>query len=262
MAASNWGDLKARILTSIALMVIGGMGIWAGGMVFHLLVAVICGAMAWEMARMTSPQRPQDSLVIAGGVSLVILLWPGLPLGVMLIALLALAGGAAWRAKRYRGAVAGFVVMIVVAGLGLLMLRLNGGIAALLWLICVVIATDVLGYFAGRAIGGPKFWPRVSPKKTWSGTSAGWVGAALVGLLFMRPLGMGADLLLLSIGASMASQAGDLLESAYKRRCEVKDSSNLLPGHGGVWDRFDGMIGAALFVSVILALLFGTGFME
>jgi phosphatidate cytidylyltransferase len=121
----------------------------------------------------------------------------------------------------------------------------------MLWLVVVVVATDVLGYFAGRMIGGPKFWPRVSPKKTWAGTLFGWLGAALVGLGFMLYTGVGAGLIGVSVAVSMASQMGDIAESAIKRKMDVKDSSSLIPGHGGLLDRFDGMLGASLFLLLI-----------
>jgi phosphatidate cytidylyltransferase len=140
--------------------------------------------------------------------------------------------------------------------------RTDLGIAGMLWLICVVVATDVAGYFAGKAIGGPKFWPRVSPKKTWSGTAAGWIAAALVGIGFVLWGGFSPWMVLVSVLASFASQAGDLAESAIKRRAGVKDSSHLIPGHGGFMDRFDGMMGAALLLALLgqfLGLLPGIG---
>ena len=144
-----------------------------------------------------------------------------------------------------------FTVMILLAGFGLIQVRDEMGVGWMLWLVLVVVVTDVVGYFAGRAIGGPKFWPKVSPKKTWSGTAAGWVGAALVGLLFSINTGAGLQLIGISIAISMASQMGDIAESGMKRRLGVKDSSNLIPGHGGLMDRFDGMLGGALFLLVI-----------
>jgi phosphatidate cytidylyltransferase len=100
-------------------------------------------------------------------------------------------------------------------------------------------------------IGGPKFWPAVSPKKTWSGTAFGWLGAGLVGLIFAIYFGVGLQLIGVSIALSMASQMGDIAESGMKRKMGVKDSSSLIPGHGGLMDRFDGMLGAALFLLVI-----------
>lgn len=121
----------------------------------------------------------------------------------------------------------------------------------ILWLVALVIATDTAGYFAGKTIGGPKFWARISPKKTWAGTIAGWIAAALVGLLFG-----GVGLMVISALVAFASQMGDAAESALKRHTGIKDSSNLIPGHGGVFDRFDAMMGAALVVTVLNLLGF------
>jgi phosphatidate cytidylyltransferase len=118
--------------------------------------------------------------------------------------------------------------------------------------VLVVVVTDVAGYFAGRMIGGPKFWPAVSPKKTWSGTVAGWIGAARGG----RALCAGAagrDLPGFLSLVAFAGQMGDIAESALKRRAGVKDSSHLIPGHGGLLDRFDALIGAALLALMLLA---------
>jgi phosphatidate cytidylyltransferase len=144
-----------------------------------------------------------------------------------------------------------FALLIVVAGFGLLFQRDSFGFVWLAWLIVVVVATDVFGYFAGRMIGGPKFWPKVSPKKTWSGTAAGWFAAAAVGAAFMAGTGAGAEIIGVSVALSMASQVGDISESAVKRKMGVKDASTLIPGHGGVMDRFDGMLGASVFLLFI-----------
>ena len=124
------------------------------------------------------------------------------------------------------------------------------GPRGILVLVGIVVISDVAGYFAGRAFGGPKFWPKVSPKKTWSGTIAGWGGAAVVGGVFAMLTQAHVGLIGLSVAVSMASQLGDIAESAIKRRAGVKDSSNLIPGHGGLFDRFDGMLGAALFILI------------
>ena len=128
-----------------------------------------------------------------------------------------------------------------------------------LWLVLIVVVTDIAGYFGGRLIGGPKFWPAVSPKKTWSGTISGWVGAAVMsalvaGLFLPGQLPLTAFVLLAMV-LSLASQLGDIGESALKRRAGIKDSSNLLPGHGGVLDRFDGMIAVFALVLAIWAVL-------
>lgn len=125
-----------------------------------------------------------------------------------------------------------------------------------LWIMLVVWATDSGAYAAGRLIGGPKLIPRISPKKTWAGLAGGMLAAALVSLLFSPFIeGWGSPLLLL-LGALLAfvAQVGDFLESGVKRHYGVKDASRLIPGHGGLLDRVDGLLMASLFMGVLLAL--------
>jgi phosphatidate cytidylyltransferase len=153
--------------------------------------------------------------------------------------------------RRDRRIAAAYAAAIMVAGFGLVYLRESIGTAGILWLVTVVVASDVAGYFAGRSLGGPKFWPAVSPKKTWSGTVAGWIGAAMVGLGFVLAGHGGWALVLLSPVVAFAGQMGDVVESWLKRRAGVKDSSHLIPGHGGLLDRFDALIGATVVVMLI-----------
>jgi phosphatidate cytidylyltransferase len=139
------------------------------------------------------------------------------------------------------------------------------GFVALLFVLAVVWATDIGGYFAGRGIGGPKLWPTVSPKKTWAGAIGGFTASLAVALLvaiFDPHRGDPAlalrtgPLLALAAVLSIAAQFGDLFESAVKRRFGVKDSSHLIPGHGGLMDRLDGFI-AAIVLAAILGVLRG-----
>jgi phosphatidate cytidylyltransferase len=142
------------------------------------------------------------------------------------------------------------------------------GLAGILWIFAVVWATDIAAFFVGRRLGGPKLWPRVSPGKTWSGFAGGLVAGTLAGLavvLFAAQAGapLPASLPLLVVAAalaSIASQLGDLGESALKRKCSVKDSGHLIPGHGGVMDRLDGFVAVAFLVGLALfgARLAGT----
>jgi phosphatidate cytidylyltransferase len=127
------------------------------------------------------------------------------------------------------------------------------GFVALILILLVVWVTDIGGYFAGRGIGGPKLWPRVSPKKTWAGAVGGFVASLAVAAGFAA-LGLGktGPVLLLGAVLSIASQLGDLFESAVKRRFGVKDSSHIIPGHGGLLDRLDGFVAA-----IVLAAIFG-----
>ena len=127
------------------------------------------------------------------------------------------------------------------------------GFAALMLVLLVVWATDIGGYFAGRLIGGPKLWPQVSPKKTWAGAIGGFAASLGVAAGFAAfDLGKILPVLLLGAVLSIASQLGDLFESAVKRRFGVKDSSRIIPGHGGLMDRLDGFVAA-----ILLAAIFG-----
>jgi phosphatidate cytidylyltransferase len=131
------------------------------------------------------------------------------------------------------------------------------GFTALMLVLLVVWVTDIGGYFAGRGIGGPKLWPRVSPKKTWAGAVGGFAASLVVALGFAAfGLCKAGPMVLLAAVLSMASQLGDLFESAVKRRFGVKDSSHIIPGHGGLLDRLDGYV-AAIIVAAIFGVLRG-----
>jgi phosphatidate cytidylyltransferase len=132
------------------------------------------------------------------------------------------------------------------------------GFLAMVLLFSIVWTTDILGYFAGRAIGGPKLMPAISPKKTWSGALAGAAGAMIVAVLVASLFGSFNKAAIASIALllSVVSQLGDLLESWVKRRFDAKDASHLIPGHGGVMDRLDGFWAAAL-VGCLIGLLRG-----
>lgn len=250
-APSKWTDLKLR-LGSGAVLVAGGLGlIAAGGDWFHAGVSIICGAMVWELAAMLTgaPRHPAIALGVASGA--VLMLASYLPAAYVLPLLLAIGIVGSAAIERGKRIYILYSVAILLAGIGMILLRDDFGFVWMMWLVVIVVVTDVAGYFAGRLFGGPKFWPRISPKKTWSGTVAGWVAAGFAGFFFERYTGAGHEIIAVSISLSMASQMGDIAESAIKRRMEVKDSSHLIPGHGGVLDRFDGMLGASIFLLLI-----------
>lgn len=245
---SKWADLRTRVLSAVVLAVLGIGALWSGGMAIRSIAVGAAALMIWELARLVSPAKPAIA-VIAGTIaalSLGALVWFHGPYWLAALALPALF--LAFSARRDRTIAVLYGLAIMLAAYGIVALREGHGLVFAIWLVLVVIASDVLGYFGGRMIGGAKFWPAVSPKKTWSGTAAGWLGAGLVGLVFALVWGQGAVLILFSALTAFAAQMGDIAESWIKRRAGVKDSSHLIPGHGGVLDRFDALIGAVVFV--------------
>ena len=250
-APARWYDLRIRVLSAGAMIGIGAVGVWLGGVSFAALVILLTAGMVWEVARLTAPAQRENAvalgLIAAAALLLTLRSPPGLAAAFVLVPALAMA----LTPRRDRRLAAGWAAAAMVAGFGLITLRQADGTPVILWLILVVVASDVMGYFVGRTLGGPKFWPRVSPKKTWSGTVAGWLGAGLVGWIFVAILNASPQIVGLSIAMSMAAQMGDISESAIKRKVGVKDASNLIPGHGGLLDRFDGLLGAAVLLLVV-----------
>lgn len=251
----DWSDLARRMGSGLALVIVGLAGVWFGGAIFHGLVTLVCGLMVWELTRMLVPERRGLAVrvgLFAGAATLLAVSLPHI-FALPIIATAVLFGLV--QIKRHHRIFGAFAFAVLAAGWGMMHVRDDLGFGWMAWLVLVVVVTDVAGYFAGRTFGGPKFWPAVSPKKTWSGTTAGWVGAAVIGVLFATQSGNAVAVILASVFLSFASQMGDIAESAIKRRMGVKDSSSLIPGHGGVLDRFDGMLGASLGVLVLEGLL-------
>ena len=249
---SNFADLKLRVFSALVLAVVAGVAIWFGGMVFLVLLSLVGGIMIWELARMLSPKLDPAKLILLGLIGAAAVFRVGFDNHVCALAALVLAPvlGMVLLPKD-RGLFVGYASFILFAVAGLFWLRDGEGLVWAIWLIAVVIASDVGGYFFGRILGGPKILPVISPKKTWSGTLGGWLLAALIGFIFANYLGANAVLVVLSVLTAIAAQIGDVVESAIKRHTGIKDSSNLIPGHGGFLDRFDALIAASLFVAVI-----------
>lgn len=256
MAAGRWSDLAPRVGSAVVMVALGGAAIWAGGFWLSALAVVVTGLMIWELARMTeAPQGPQASVALgvlgAGALGLATFMQQPLLLG--LLVLPSVLG--VMVARRDAPIYAAYALIIMLTGLALIMLRNNVGMIAVLWLLAVIVVCDIMGYFAGRILGGPKFWPKFSPKKTWSGTVAGWIGAFAVGFGFWWNGYGSMAILWISPLVAFAGQLGDIAESAIKRRSGVKDSSNLIPGHGGVLDRFDALAFGAIITMILQSLL-------
>lgn len=257
MSASggSWTDLRPRTISGIAMVLIGLAAVWWGGLAWLGLVAASTGLMIWELVRMQSPTQTGLAMILGLVCAGAMLASGFLPVPLALPLLLGPSMAGFGQLERGRSVFMAYSVMVMLAGFGLLGLRTEFGFLWMLWLVAVVVVTDIAGYFAGRALGGPKFWPKVSPKKTWSGTAAGWVAAALTGLAFGFITENAMTLMGVSVAVAMASQMGDIAESAIKRRAGVKDSSSLIPGHGGLLDRFDGMLGASVLLLIVGTLM-------
>lgn len=250
-AAGRWHDLRTRLVSAAVMIAVGVVEIWVGGPAFAALVVLLSAGMVWELARISAPARRRGAWAMAG-LGAASLLLPFLsPAAFAETALLAPALAFALTPRRDRRLTAAWAAGVMVAGYGLVTLREAAGTDAVVWLILVVVASDVMGYFVGRLVGGPKFWPALSPKKTWSGTVAGWLGAAAVGLGFVLAGHAQPLLVLVSPLVALAGQMGDIGESWLKRRAGVKDSSDLIPGHGGLLDRFDALTGASVAVMAL-----------
>ena len=247
----KWSDLAARTVSALIMVLLGVGAIWFGGDVFYVLVAVVIGLMVWELVRILAPLNASLAVQLGAASGFALLLAAYLPTGFVLPLLLAPAFVGLSQLMKHRAAFVTFSILIMLAGFGMISVRDDMGLDWMIWLVLVVVVTDVVGYFAGRIMGGPKFWPRISPKKTWSGTVAGWIGAAIVGAVFSLKTDATVLLVVISVALSMASQMGDIAESALKRWMGVKDSSVLIPGHGGFLDRFDGMLGASLCLLLV-----------
>jgi len=258
-AAVAGGDQRNLLMRIAAALVLAPLAIgaaYAGGWYWTVLATL--GAIGLFVEWLAVTYTARNVPVSAAGVVALVLSAPFLAIGHVNAALVVLALGlvaVAFRATEPRiWAVAGFLYA-AAAQVAALLVRLDQakGLSALILVLLVVWATDIGGYFAGRAIGGPKLWPRVSPKKTWAGAIGGFVASLLVAIGFSASdLGKTLPLVILAAMLSVAAQLGDLFESAIKRRFGVKDSGHIIPGHGGVMDRLDGFVAA-----IVLAAIFG-----
>lgn len=249
-------NLLLRVIAALVLAPLALAIAYAGGWLWTVLVTLASIGLYVEWLTIVAASR--EARVVATGIVALAISGLCLAMGRIDAALLALvvglAGVALLSSERRRWTAAGFLYASA-AEIASVLVRLDQarGFAALILILLVVWVTDIGGYFAGRGIGGPKLWPRVSPKKTWAGAAGGFAASLVVAAGFAA-LGVGktGPILLLGAALSIASQLGDLFESAVKRRFGVKDSSHLIPGHGGLLDRLDGFVAA-----IVLAAIFG-----
>ncbi len=260
-ASAGSSQLRLRVITGVVLVAVAVAALWAGGIAFAGLVAAAVLVMFNEWAAM---HRLPTLLRRLGLAVLALVVWLVAVRGNTQEGLMLLGGGAglaglfAARLQKGvdRGAGRAMMLGLLYCGLpavALVWLRgLPWGFYATLFVMAVVWGADIAAYFTGRAIGGPKLAPSISPNKTWSGAAGGLAGALIVAgiMMLVWPGYNGVPgalrLMALAVPLAVASILGDLFESALKRRAGVKDSGPLLPGHGGVMDRLDGLVPAAV----------------
>jgi phosphatidate cytidylyltransferase len=259
-------ELALRVTSALVMAVLALGSAWTGGWLFSLFwtVAALLVLKEWVGVLGLSARRLPVWLIGAVGIAVA---GAFAELGhlarpeILAAALLAACAAAALAPERRRLMGLGVLYAAIIAVVPTALRHDPAhGLIAIFWIFAVVWLTDIGAYFAGRSIGGPKLWPRVSPKKTWSGfvggVTAGTIGAVLVVHLVGGAIGQawfgGFRLMVLSLVAAILSQGGDLLESAMKRRFDVKDSSHLIPGHGGVMDRLDSFWAVCLFIGLVV----------
>jgi phosphatidate cytidylyltransferase len=269
-AAAEQGsrNLVMRVLAALVLAPLAIAIAYAGGWLWAILVALASIGLYVEwlmivgLARETRVSASGVAALAIGGICLI----AGRIDAALIVLAIGLVAVASVSPERRNWTATGFLYA-AAAEIAAVLVRLDSGegFVALVFVLLVVWVTDIGGYFAGRGIGGPKLWPRVSPKKTWAGAVGGFVASLVIAAGFvpldpnkMDPqlaIKMG-PLLLVAAFLSIVSQLGDLFESAVKRRFGVKDSSQIIPGHGGLLDRLDGLV-AAIVVAAIFGVLRG-----
>jgi len=252
--AGRGGELGRRTVAGVAAAVVALAALAIGGLAWWLLAAGLALVGLAEWNRLVEAEGSRGALAMS-----------------VLAVALAFAAPMAWGPDRSTVAlllILSLLLMLVprsthpawgaaylgLGALALLFLRAQpGGFGLTLWTLLVVWATDIGAFFAGRRIGGPKLAPRISPSKTWAGLGGGMLAALIVGGTVAAIAGLPIAALWLGAPLAVIAQGGDLFESALKRRAGVKDSGALLPGHGGVLDRIDGLLPVAIMVAALVA---------
>jgi phosphatidate cytidylyltransferase len=254
-------SLTLRVVSSLVLAPPALAAAWLGSWEFALLASLAAILLAWEWTRLCLGRFGPGGYVLAAMGVLVAVLGQAQPVAALAVIVVAallstLVQSSPGRSIWWMALGAAYIGLPI---LSLIWLR-GQGRETLLWLLVLVWATDIGAYASGITIGGPRLMPKISPKKTWAGLAGGVIAAAIVGWGVARLglAGLSAGIVAaVSAVLAVVSQAGDLAESSIKRHFQVKDSSGLIPGHGGLFDRVDGLLAAAPATAALCLLLGG-----
>jgi phosphatidate cytidylyltransferase len=266
-AKSSGGELALRVCSAVVLAPLA-LGIaYIGDWAFVLFWTVAAMLVLWEWTALVAG-RDQRPILMTGGASVLLAIALAASVGsaatgvyearlfaAVTVLVMGMLGAAALAPREQRAWVAAGIPYAGAIGIAPVVLRSDAvlGFTAIVFLFAIVWATDIFAYFIGRAAGGPKLAPRFSPKKTWSGALGGTAAAVVVAIVIAKTAGLSglAPIAIIAVLLSIASQAGDLFESLLKRRFGAKDSGHLIPGHGGLMDRLDGFVAAAVLAALI-----------
>jgi phosphatidate cytidylyltransferase len=254
-------DFAARLLTSLVVGAVAAIFTFSGPTPFAVLAVAVALLVSWEWGRLV--HGPDAGILVAVQIGTVAVsgllaasLSPGLgllalPIGAILATLLSLGRNSFFSAAGVF--YAGFPAIAAIW----LRSDVALGLQAMIFLIVVVATADTAAFLCGRLMGGPLLSPRISPNKTWAGLIGALIASAIVGGLFWLAVPGGSVFRLAATGAALAlvAQVGDLAESALKRRFGAKDAGSILPGHGGVMDRVDGLLAAVAAAGLVAAAI-------
>jgi phosphatidate cytidylyltransferase len=250
-------NLMLRIISSLVLAPLAVAAAYFGGLVFFVFWAVAAFAVLWEWQTLVCADERNHVLAIgavalAGSGVLIMVGRSGVAITLIALGCLGVAALASNVRRIWCSTGLVYAAGLLVAPV-LLRRDTSFGFATILFLFVIVWLTDITAYFVGRAVGGPKLMPRVSPNKTWSGAIGGTAAAMVGGVIVAHQFDVGGLVAATAVAfvLSVVSQAGDLAESAVKRRFNAKDASQLIPGHGGLMDRLDGFVAAAVAGALI-----------
>jgi phosphatidate cytidylyltransferase len=250
-------ELALRVWSALLLVPLAIGTAYLGGWPFAVFWGAAAIGILWEWSSMVA-RNEQVSVLLAGGASLalaVILVATGHVLPALIVVAMGALGAASLTLADRRMWVAGAIPYAGALAIAPIVLRSDGeqGFLTILFLFAIVWTTDIAAYFVGRAVGGPKLVPQVSPNKTWAGAIGGLLASVVAAIVVAKMAALTSffALALLAILLSALAQAGDLFESFLKRRFNAKDSSHLIPGHGGLMDRLDGFVTASVVAAII-----------